>query len=765
MKFGIGQSVPRSEDPRLITGGGQYTDDINRPNQLYIRLLRSPYAHGLITELDVSEALTRPGVKAVYTAKDIEHLGGLPCRATLKNAQGEPAFIPHRPILADDRVLFVGQAVAAVVAETPEQAADAVEAIELSVSDLPACSDLSRALDLDTQPIHPQRGDNLCVHFEQGDSVAVDQAFAAGEHLVSVTLVNNRVVPSPLEPRATLAEPQENGFTIYNPSQGALGQRAVLANIFAMKGEQIRVISPDTGGGFGVRGEVHSEVCLAAHAAMTLDVPVKYTGDRSEMFLSDNHGRDNLTTVTSSFDAQGNIQGLRVATTANLGAYCSNAGPFVPTMAGGRILGSVYRIPNVHHSVHCVFTNTMPVGAYRGAGRPEACYVMERLFDAAARQMGMDAIDLRKRNFITAAEMPYRLPSGVTISSGEFADTLDLALARSDWEGFSQRAQASAAKGLLRGRGIGYYMESSGGGPEEEAVISMGEDGAIDVVVGTFSHGQGHRTTYAQILSETLGVDFECINIIQGDTDVVAFGGGTGGSRSSQMGGVAVKRAGLALVDEAKTIAAELMQSPVDEVDYADGLFSTLSKDVSVSLQQVAQASMQPQFGGRKLAKTLRYDRGGGFTFPNGAHIAEVEIDPDTGVLTVDRYTAVDDCGRVINPMLATGQVHGGVAMGIGQALYEHALYDEDGQLISGSLMDYAMPRAGQMMDMDVGFNEVLDPNNDLGVKGIGEGGACAAPSAVVLAAIDALSPLGISALDMPMTPERLWRAMKETSA
>lgn len=765
MKFGIGQSVPRSEDPRLVTGGGQYTDDINRPNQLYIRLLRSPYAHGLITELDVSEALTRPGVKAVYTAKDIEHLGGLPCRAALKNAQGEPAFIPHRPILADDRVLFVGQAVAAVVAETPEQAADAVEAIELSVSDLPACSDLSRALDPDTQPIHPQRDDNLCVHFEQGDRVAVDQAFADGEHLVSVTLVNNRVVPSPLEPRATLAEPQENGFTIYNPSQGALGQRAVLANIFAVKGEQIRVISPDTGGGFGVRSEVHSEVCLAAHAAMTLGVPVKYTGDRSEMFLSDNHGRDNLTTVTGSFDAQGNIQGLRVATTANLGAYCSNAGPFVPTMAGGRILGSVYRIPNVHHSVHCVFTNTMPVGAYRGAGRPEACYVMERLFDAAARQMGMDAIDLRKRNFITAAEMPYRLPSGVTISSGEFADTLDAALDRSDWEGFSQRAQASAAKGLLRGRGIGYYMESSGGGQEEEAVISMGEDGAIDVIVGTFSHGQGHRTTYAQILSETLGVDFECINIIQGDTDVVAFGGGTGGSRSSQMGGVAVKRAGLALVDEAKTIASELMQSPVDEVDYADGLFSTLSKDVSVSLQQVAQAAMQPQFGGRKLAKTLRYDRGGGFTFPNGAHIAEVEIDPDTGVLTVDRYTAVDDCGRVINPMLATGQVHGGVAMGIGQALYEHALYDDDGQLISGSLMDYAMPRAGQMMDMDVGFNEVLDPNNDLGVKGIGEGGACAAPSAVVLAAIDALSPLGISALDMPMTPERLWRAMKETSA
>jgi carbon-monoxide dehydrogenase large subunit len=455
---------------------------------------------------------------------------------------------------------------------------------------------------------------------------------------------------------------------------------------------------------------------------------------------------------------------VRIETTANLGAYCSNAGPFVPTMAGGRIVGSVYRIPHIHHSVHCVFTNTMPVGAYRGAGRPEACYVMERLLDAAARQIGFDAIELRKRNFIAPSDMPYQLPSGVTISSGEFSNTLDMALARSDWTGFAQRQQASAKKGLLRGRGIGFYVESSGGGPEEEAVISVAEDGRIDVVVGTFSHGQGHRTTYAQILSETLGVDFEAINIIQGDTDVVAFGGGTGGSRSSQMGGVAVRRAGHALVDEAKTIAAELIQTPVEQVDYADGLFSAKSTEAQVSLQQVAEASQQPQFGGRMLSKTLRYDRGGGYTFPNGAHVAEVEIDPDTGAIEVVRYTAVDDCGRVINPLLATGQVHGGVAMGIGQALLENALYDDDGQLVSGSLMDYAMPRAMHISDMDVSFHEVLDPNNDLGVKGIGEGGACAAPSAVVNAAIDALAPMGITALDMPMTPERLWRAIRAVS-
>ncbi len=726
--------------------------------------MRSPYAHGRITELDVSAARRRPGVEAVYTAADLTSLGGLPCRAALKNARGEPAFIPHRPILAEDKVLFVGQAIAAVVAETPKQAADAVEAIYLSVDDLRACSDLSRALNPDTSPIHDTRSDNLCVHFEQGSTADVDQALASGAYRISVNLVNNRVVPSPLEPRATLVEPADEGFKLYNPSQGALGQRAVLAKVFSLPADQIHVISPDTGGGFGVRGEVHAEVCVAAFAAMALNKPIKYTGDRSEMFLSDNHGRDNLTEVTGSFDIDGNLLAVRIETTANLGAYCSNAGPFVPTMAGGRIVGSVYRIPHIHHSVRCVFTNTMPVGAYRGAGRPEACYVMERLLDAAARQIGCDAIELRKRNFIAPSDMPYQLPSGVTISSGEFSNTLDMALARSDWAGFAQRQQASAQKGLLRGRGIGFYVESSGGGPEEEAEISVAEDGRIDVVVGTFSHGQGHRTTYAQILSETLGVDFEAINIIQGDTDVVTFGGGTGGSRSSQMGGVAVQRAGYALVDEAKTIAAELIQTPVAQVDYADGFFSAKNTEAQVSLQQVAEAAQQPQFGGRMLSKTLRYDRGGGYTFPNGAHAAEVEIDPDTGTIEVVRYTAVDDCGRVINPLLATGQVHGGVAMGIGQALLENAIYDDDGQLLSGSLMDYAMPRAMHISDMDVSFHEVLDPNNDLGVKGIGEGGACAAPSAVVNAAIDALAPMGITALDMPMTPERLWRAIRAVS-
>lgn len=762
MKFGIGQSVPRSEDPRLITGQGEYTDDINRPNQLYLRVLRSPYAHGHITELDIADALTSPGVKAVYLAKDISHLGNLPCRAVLKDAQGNDAFIPDRPILAQDKVLFVGHAIAAVIADSPEHAENAVEAILLSVDGLPACADPSRALDPDTQPLHDAQNSNLCVHFEKGERQRVDEALAASAHKVVVDLVNNRVAPSPLEPRACLAEPTQEGFTLYNPSQGAVAQKMILTKIFSFDKQQLRLISPDTGGGFGIRGEIHPETCLVLYAAQQLSVPVKYTGDRSEMFLSDSHGRDNLTQATAGFDAQGHLTALRVETTANLGAFCSAAGPFVPTMAGGRIVGTVYRIPHVHHSVRCVYTNTMPVAAYRGAGRPEACYVMERLLEAAAKQLNMDSIALRKLNFISAAEMPYTMPSGVTLSSGEFAQTLDLALLNADWHSFEARQQASQARGLMRGRGLGFYVESSGGGPEEEARITIHDDGAIDVVVGTFSHGQGHRTTYAQILSETLDVDFDSINIIQGDTDAVHFGGGTGGSRSSQMGGIAVQRAASGVLEDAKVIAAEMLQASLPTISYAQGVFTASTTDSQVSLPQVAIAAKEAQFGGAGLTKLLRYNRGEGFTFPNGCHISEVEVDVETGVVNVVAYTAVDDCGRVINPLLATGQVHGGVVQGIGQALFENIVYDDDGQLLSGSLMDYAMPRASQVGDIQVSFNEVLDPNNELGVKGIGEGGACAAPSAVVNAVLDALAPLGVESLDMPLTPERVWRSMRD---
>ncbi|MEM9622899.1 MAG: xanthine dehydrogenase family protein molybdopterin-binding subunit, partial [Pseudomonadota bacterium] len=651
MKFGIGQSVPRKEDPRLITGGGTFTDDLNMAHQVYLRVLRSPYAHGTITQLDTEAAAQMPGVRKVLTAADITSLGGLPCRAVLQDATGAPAFIPRRPILAETKVCYVGQPVAAVIADTIEQANNAVEAILLDVDEMPANTDLAAALAPDTAILHPEHASNLCVHYEKGDGDAVDAALAEAATQVSLDLVNNRVAPSPLEPRACLGQYVDGQYVLHNPSQGPFAQQGVLAKaIFAVPPEQVRVVSLDTGGGFGIRGEVQPEACLCLYGAQQLGVPVKYTGDRSEMFLSDPHGRDNLTRVTAGFDAAGKCVALRVATTANLGAYCTAVGPFVPTMAGGRVVGTVYRIPHVHHSVKPVYTNTNPVAAYRGAGRPEACYVMERLMEAAARQMQMDAITLRKINFVTPAEMPYTLPSGVELTSGDFAATLDLGLKRSDWHGFAARQTAAGQRGRLLGRGLGYYVESSGGGPEEEAHITVNADGTVDVVVGTFSHGQGHRTTFSQILSQTLGLDFDAINIVQGDTERVKFGGGTGGSRSSQMGGIAVQQAATAMLQDATGIAAELLQSDVEQVSYAETVFRTSANQSTVSLAQVAEAAQQPQFGGEGLRKLHRYNRGAGFTFPNGCHVAEVEVDPDTGVIEIVRYVAVDDCGRVINP-------------------------------------------------------------------------------------------------------------------
>ncbi len=763
MKFGIGQSVPRKEDPRLVTGGGRFTGDISFSDQLYLKVLRSPFPHGRIATLDTTAAAVMPGVAMVLTAGDVAELGGLPCRAVLKDAAGNPAFIPHRPVLAEALVAFAGQAVAAVIAESPEAAQNAVEAIDFDVDELPVNVDPGRALQPDTPVIHGEHGSNECVHYEVGNAQAVDAALAASAHRVQVQLVNNRVAPSPLEPRASvgLYDTQAEQYVLYNPSQGAFAQQGVLANaIFKVDQDRVRVISPDTGGGFGIRGEVHPEAILCLFAAKALGRPVSYQGDRSEMFLADSHGRDNLTTVTGGFDADGQLQAVRIETIANLGAYCTAVGPFVPTMAGGRIVGTVYRIPHVHHSVRPVFTNTMPVAAYRGAGRPEACYVMERLLEAASHELAIDTVTLHERNFVAPAELPYTMPSGIDLTSGEFTATMHLALERADWAGFADRREASAARGLIRGRGFGFYVESSGGGPEEEAQLTLNPDGTVDVIVGTFSHGQGHRTTFSQVLSEQLGIDFENINVIQGDTAQVAFGGGTGGSRSSQMGSVAVRQACALVLEDAQHVAAEMLQAAPDTMAYAEGVFSSSASDSTVSLAQVAAAAETPAFGGARLHRVHRYNRGATFTFPNGCHVAEVEIDPHTGQVHLVAYTAVDDCGRVINPLLAAGQVHGGVMMGIGQALYEQAVYDDDGQLLTGSLMDYAMPRATHAPDIAVGFNEVLDPNNELGVKGIGEGGACGAPPAIVNAVLDALRPSGVAHIDMPLTPERVWRAL-----
>jgi carbon-monoxide dehydrogenase large subunit len=475
------------------------------------------------------------------------------------------------------------------------------------------------------------------------------------------------------------------------------------------------------------------------------------------MFLADSHGRDNVSTATVALDTDGIMLALKIETVANLGAFCSAVGPFVPTMGGGRVVGTVYRSPHIYHSVRCVFTNTMPVAAYRGAGRPEAAYLMERLMERAAEETGIESRELRRRNFIREEDLPYMNLAGIPIRSGAFAETMDLALARAEWETFDVRRQASVVRDKLRGIGFGCYVESSGGGPEEEARVSIAGDGNVEITVGTYSHGQGHATAFAQIAHERLGVNIDRIRLIQGDTREVRFGGGTGGSRSSQMGGIAVLRAADGVIEHGKPIAAELLQGDEEVVSFQGGLYRI--DDRTVTLEEVAKAALQPQFGG-ELTHTYRYNRGEGYTFPNGCHVAEVEIDQDTGVVEVVRYTAVDDCGRVINPLLAEGQVQGGVVQGIGQAMLEHVVYDDMGQLLTGSFMDYAMPRATHIPWIDVSFNEVLEPSNELGVKGIGEGGACGAPPAIVHAVLNALARRGVSSIDMPLTSERVWRAL-----
>lgn len=761
MKFGVGQPVPRKEDPRLVTGGGQFTDDINLPAQLYAAFFRSPYPHGRINDLDVSNVRTAPGVVAVYTAEDLSELGSMPCRAQLTDRAGKSCFIPRRPLLAEERVFFVGQAVVAVVAETRQLARDAAELVVLEVEELPVVVRPDEAIAVDAPVLHEVHSSNVCIHYELGEADVVDRAFERATHVVQLDVINNRVAPSPLEPRSCLACYEEGKFTLYNPSQGAFAQQSVLArSIFKVPFDEVRVISLDTGGGFGIRGEVQPEPCICLFSARDLGRPVKWTGDRSEMFLTDPHGRDNLTRGILALDDQGIIVALKIETLANLGAFCTAVGPFVPTMAGGRIVGTVYKIPHLYQSVRPVFTNTMPVAAYRGAGRPEACYIMERLLEKAAKRLSIDSAELRQRNFIRREDLPFTNHSGVTITSGDFSKTMDMARARADWDGFVERKTASRSRGMLRGIGCGYYIESSGGGTQEEARVTVLGDGSVDVVVGTYSHGQGHRTMLSQIVSESLGVGFDDVNVIQGDTKYVKFGGGTGGSRSSQMGGIAALRATKQVIAKGSDIAAQLLQVEPARIRFAAGIYKADEASGEVGLADVARAALDAQFGGESLSETLRYDRVSGYTFPNGCHVAEVEIDPETGVLEVMRYTAVDDCGRVINPLLAAGQVHGGVAQGLGQALLEEALYDATGQLITGSLMDYAMPRASQLPDVDVSFHEVLEPNNELGVKGIGEAGACGAPPALVNAVLNALEHLGVATIDMPLTAEKLWRAI-----
>ncbi|MGE0651771.1 MAG: xanthine dehydrogenase family protein molybdopterin-binding subunit [Alphaproteobacteria bacterium] len=765
-QFGIGQPVRRKEDFRFLTGTGRFTDDINLPGQAYGHVLRSPHAHARIRRIDTATAAAADGVVAVLTQADAaaDGLGPIPCQVDVPGKGGEKMYTPPRHVLAKDAVRFVGDLVAFVVAETAQQARDAAELIEVDYEDLPAVADTAAAMAPGAPVIWQERGSNLCVHWVSHDGTAAEAAFARAAKTVRCELVNNRLVGNPMEPRVAIGDydPATEMRTLYSPTQGVIRVWNGLASIaFNIPKEKVRVVSPDVGGGFGLRGKLFPESILVVWAAQRLKRPVKWTSDRSETFLSDPHGRDHVTTCEMAFDENARILAMRAETVANVGAYLLDFGPRIPTVAGARIAGSVYDVPAMQLSVRVAFTNTVPTDAYRGAGRPEICYQMERLLDLGAEAFGIGRDEIRRRNFIRPEQLPYKNQVGMVIDSGLFKETMEQALAKADWGGFGRRRAESAQRGKRRGIGLGYYVEASGGQPSEEARVRIEDDGRVSLFVGTFSHGQGHETAFAQILVERLGVPFDMIDLKQGDTDFIHFGNGTGGSRSSQMGGVATHRAAQQVIAKAKRIAAHALEAAEADVAFEGGTFSVSGTDLKITLREVAVLARDPaklpEGTAPGLDETCRYERPTECNFPNGAHVVEVEIDPDTGTIAIPRYTCVDDCGVILNPMLIRGQVHGAIAQGLGQAILEHATYDAgSGQLVAGSFMDYAMPRASDMPDLDIDFHVVRNPSNDLGVKGAGEGGSCGAPPAIVSAVCDAL---GIDHIDMPLTPETVWRA------
>ncbi|MBA1146601.1 xanthine dehydrogenase family protein molybdopterin-binding subunit [Ectothiorhodospiraceae bacterium WFHF3C12] len=761
-KFGVGQPARRSEDQRFLTGQGRYLADIKRPGELYGYVVRSPHAHADIGGIDCTEARQAPGVQAVYTVEDLRQagIGDIPCMADAPSPDGTPAVKPPRPALADGRVRHVGDPVAFVVADTPARARDAGELVMVDYDDRPAVTDTAGAAEAEAAQVWPEAPGNQCFHWELGDAQAVERAFDEARHVVEVELVNNRVVPNSMETRGAIGEVEaESGrLVLYVSSQGAHLIRNILSkHVLDMPNERLHVITPDVGGGFGMKIFLYPEYVLVLHAARELGRPVKWIGERSEAFVGDAHGRDHVSRAELALDADARFLGMRVHTTANLGAYLSNFGTFVPTAAGARVLPGCYRLPAVHNTVRGVFTNTNPVDAYRGAGRPEAMYLVERLVDKAARQLGLSPVEIRRRNLVTAEEMPYANAMGLTYDTGDFHRNMADALAAADWEGFEARRGAAKERGMLRGIGLCTYIESCAGGSPESARITVTGDGEVVVYSGTQSNGQGHETAYRQLVSEYLGVDMERIRVVQGDTDRVASGGGTMGSRSIPVGGSAVRRSADRVVDAAMETAARELEAAATDVEFDAGEFRIAGTDRAISFQAVAQAAAG-EGGGTAFDETDTWAPEVP-TFPNGCHICEVEVDPQTGVVAVERYTVVDDFGTVLNPLLLEGQVHGGIAQGLGQALWEQCAFDpESGQLVSGSFMDYAMPRADQMPPIDFHLNNVPSTTNALGMKGAGEAGAIAAPPAVINALVDALSDYGVEHVDMPATPERLWR-------
>jgi len=765
-KFAVGQPVPRTEDPKLVRGQGRYTDDISLPRQAHAVIVRSRVAHGVIRSIDAAAARAMPGVLAVYSGADLASYGPLKCAVNFPNRDGSAMRKPVRKALPTDKVRFVGDPVAVVVAETLAQAKDAADAVDVEIDALPAVTDAAEAVKPGAPQLYDDAPENTSLDYHFGDADKVAAAFASAAHVTKLHLLNTRVVVSAMEPRSAIAEfdASSGRYTFHSCSQGVMGLKAQLVEILGVTPDKVRMLTGNVGGSFGMKAAPYPEYVCILHAARELGRPVKWTDERSGSFVSDNHGRAHDITAELALDADGEFLALRMSGYGDMGGYLGMMCPLMATLNLVKNTASLYRTPLIEHSVRCVFTNTTFVNPYRGAGRPEGNYFMERLIDTAAREMGIDRIELRKRNLIKPRELPYKAASEMSYDSGDFPAVLKQALDASDYKGFAKRKRESKKRGRLRGIGVGNFLEVTAPPNKEMGGIRFEDDGTVTIVTGTLDYGQGHAAPFAQVLSARLGIPFDKIRLFQGDSDQLLAGGGTGGSRSMMSSGAAIVQASDKVIDQGKQIASHVLEASAADIEFERGRFVIAGTDRAIGIMDLA-AKLR---GGLKLPDgvptkldVMHVSDGVPSAFPNGCHVAEVEIDPDTGVVEVVKYVSVNDFGTVINPLLVEGQVHGGVVQAIGQVLMEHVVYDSDGQLLTGSYMDYGVPRAGDVPSIAAVSHPVPAKTNPLGVKGCGEAGCAGGLTSVMNAAVDALADLGIKHIDMPLTPERVWQAIK----
>ena len=767
MKYAIGQSVPRTEDPKLLKGEGKYTDDLNLPDQVYAAIVRSPVAHGIIKDINVSDAKEMPGVLLIVTGYDLENYGNLPCGMQIKSKDGSPLKKPNRPSLVTDKVRFVGDPVACVIAQTPDAAKDAAELVSIDIDILPATTLATEAAMPGAPVLYDDVAGNIALDFQFGEPDTVDKAFKAAHHISRVDIRNNRIVVAPMEPRSAIAHynNETDCFTMRLGCQGTFGMRNQLAGILNMEREKVRVLTENVGGSFGMKSFVYPEYICLLHAAKKLSRPVKWTEERSSSFLSDQQGRDHEVKGELALNKEGDFLAVRLFLHSNLGGYLAAVGPNMATNNMVKNITSVYKTPLIEINTKCVFTNTTPISAYRGAGRPEANYYMERLIETAAKEMGIDRMELRMRNHIRPDQIPYKAPSGQNYDSGNFSAILKNGLKFSDWENYETRREISRKKGLLRGIGVSNYLEVTAPVETEMGGIRFEENGDITIITGTLDYGQGHAAPFAQVLHSQLGVPFEKIRLLQGDSDELITGGGTGGSKSIMASGGAIVEASVEVIKKAKQAASHVFEAPIQDIELHNGNMLVAGTDRTITLSELSHKLKTEFIGVPDLPNTLdvKLDHGGvPSAFPNGCHVCEVEIDPETGQTIFDDYYMVNDFGVLINPLMVEGQCHGGVAQGLGQAVMEDVVYDADGQVLSGSFMDYALPRASDLPNFHFASLPSPATTNALGVKGCGEAGCAGAMPAIMNAIVDALSEFGISHIDMPATPQKIWRAIQE---